>query len=55
VSKYITPGVYVQELSHLPPAVVEVASAVPAFVGYTQRVTHAQLGDLTLRPQRIAS
>lgn len=55
MSKYITPGVYVQELSHLPPAVVEVASAVPAFVGYTQRVTHAQLGDLTLRPQRIAS
>lgn len=53
--KYTTPGVYVQEAAIIPPVVVEVASAVPAFVGYTQRVTHAQLGDLTLRPQRIAS
>lgn len=52
---YTTPGIYVQELSSFPPAVVEVASAVPGFVGYTQRVTHAQLGALTLRPQRIAS
>ena len=53
--KYTTPGVYVQEAGIVPHAVVEVASGVPAFVGYTQRVTHAQVGDLTLHPQRIAS
>lgn len=30
-----TPGVYVQEISTLPPSVAEVATAVPAFIGYT--------------------
>ena len=31
-----TPGVYVQEISVLPPAVAAVPTAVPAFVGYTE-------------------
>jgi hypothetical protein len=35
--------------------VADVASAVPAFVGYTPQVTPLQSGDLTLRPQRIDS
>src|SRR4051812_18673196 len=30
-----TPGVYVEEVSTLPPSVAEVATAVPAFIGYT--------------------
>ncbi|HSI98998.1 MAG TPA: phage tail sheath C-terminal domain-containing protein [Patescibacteria group bacterium] len=32
-----TPGVYVQEVSTLPPSVAEVATAIPAFIGYTER------------------
>jgi len=32
------PGVYVEEISTLPPSVTEVATAVPAFVGYTNDV-----------------
>ena len=32
---YKTPGVYVEEISTLPPSVAEVATAVPAFIGYT--------------------
>src|SRR5689334_8167530 len=36
-----TPGVYVQEVSTLPPSVAEVATAVPAFVGYTATGTSA--------------
>jgi Bacteriophage tail sheath protein len=32
-----TPGVYIQEVSTLPPSVVEVATAVPAFIGYTEK------------------
>lgn len=32
-----TPGVYVQELSLLPPSVAPVATAIPAFIGYTQK------------------
>src|SRR5215218_6586966 len=32
---YRTPGVYIEEISTLPPSVAEVATAVPAFIGYT--------------------
>ncbi|HEY8209117.1 MAG TPA: phage tail sheath C-terminal domain-containing protein [Myxococcaceae bacterium] len=31
-----TPGVYVQEVPALPPSVAEVATAIPAFIGYTE-------------------
>ena len=34
---YKTPGVYVEEISTLPPSVAEVATAIPAFVGTTAR------------------
>jgi hypothetical protein len=33
---YKTPGVYVEEISTLPPSVAEVSTAVPAFFGYSQ-------------------
>ena len=33
---YKTPNVYVEEISTLPPSVAPVATAVPAFVGYTE-------------------
>lgn len=33
---YNTPGVYVEEIPTLPPSVAEVATAVPAFIGYTE-------------------
>lgn len=32
-----TPGVYVEEISTLPPSVAEVSTAIPAFIGYTER------------------
>ena len=34
---YKTPGVYVEEISTLPPSVAEVSTAVPAFIGYTEK------------------
>lgn len=34
---YRTPGVYVEEISTLPPSVAEVSTAIPAFLGYTER------------------
>ena len=34
---YKTPGVYVEEISLFPPSVAEVATAIPAFVGYTEK------------------
>lgn len=32
---YLSPGVYVEEVALLPPSVAEVATAIPAFIGYT--------------------
>lgn len=34
---YRTPGVYVEEISGFPPSVAPVATAVPAFLGYTEK------------------
>ena len=36
---YKTPGVYIEEISTLPPSVAEVATAIPAFIGYTVKGT----------------
>ncbi len=35
-----TPGVYIQELNAFPNSIVEVATAIPAFIGYTQRADY---------------
>lgn len=32
-----TPGVYVEEVTKFPPSVVEVETAIPAFIGYTEK------------------
>ncbi len=32
-----TPGVYIDEVSLLPPSVVGVGTSIPAFIGYTQK------------------
>lgn len=34
---YKTPGVYVEEISLLPPSVAQVETAIPAFIGYTEK------------------
>ncbi|WP_371195120.1 phage tail sheath family protein [Glaciecola sp. SC05] len=54
MSKLKTPGVYIVEKNAFPNSVVEVATAVPAFIGYTQR---ADKGSETLlnKPWRITS
>ncbi|ELR72076.1 Phage tail sheath protein FI [Fulvivirga imtechensis AK7] len=36
MANYKTPGVYVEEISTLPASVAPVATAIPAFVGYTE-------------------
>lgn len=47
-----TPGVYVQEISLLPPSVAPVATAIPAFIGYTQKRGNGFPEDT---PKRITS
>lgn len=36
-STYKTPGVYVEEVSTFPPSVAPVETAIPAFIGYTEK------------------
>lgn len=49
-----TPGVYVQEISLFPPSVAEVETAIPAFIGYTQKA-EKKGESLRNKPTRISS
>jgi phage tail sheath protein FI len=51
---YRTPGVYIQEISASPASVVEVETAIPAFIGYTGKAEEKG-EDLTNKPKRIKS
>ncbi len=51
---YKTPDVYVEEISVLPRSVAEVASAVPAFVGYTENESYQQ-APLKNKPRAVDS
>lgn len=37
MSTYKTPGVYVEEVSTIPPSIVQVSTAIPVFLGYTKK------------------
>jgi phage tail sheath protein FI len=53
-STYKTPGVYVEEVSKFPPSVAPVATAIPAFIGYTERAV--KNGEsLLFKPTKINS
>lgn len=51
---YKTPGVYIEEISLLPPSIAEVETAIPAFIGYTEKAKKNNQG-LTNVPTRITS
>ena len=55
MATYKTPGVYVKEVSAIPPSVAEVTTAVPAFIGHTQKARSVTDNDLHLVPTRIRS
>ncbi|MCP4075096.1 MAG: phage tail protein [Gammaproteobacteria bacterium] len=51
---YKTPGVYIKEVSIFPPSVAEVETAIPAFIGYTEKAE--KKGEaLTNKPTKIKS
>lgn len=54
-TSYKTPGVYVEEISKFPPSVAEVETAIPAFVGYTEKAKKISENDLLNLPTRIKS
>ena len=51
---YKTPGVYIEEIAKFPPSVAEVETAVPAFIGYTQKAERKG-EDLRNVPTKIMS
>ncbi len=52
---YKTPGVYIEEIVKFPPSVAQVETAIPAFIGYTEKATKKEEGDLNLKAKRITS
>ena len=52
---YKTPGVYVEEIPKFPPSVAPVETAIPAFIGYTEKAIQFKADDLHLKPTRISS
>ncbi|MES2626864.1 MAG: phage tail sheath C-terminal domain-containing protein [Pseudomonadota bacterium] len=52
---YKTPGVFIEEVTRLPPSVTGVATAVPAFMGFTEQAVNEKGEDLTDVPTRITS
>ena len=39
MSSLATPGVYINEINAFPPSIAQVATAIPAFIGYTEKGT----------------
>ena len=52
---YKTPGVYVEEVSLFPPSVAQVETAIPAFIGYTEKAQETLVNDLLRKATRITS
>ncbi|RWX51820.1 hypothetical protein VU01_10777, partial [Candidatus Electrothrix marina] len=52
---YKTPGVYVEEIVKFPPSVAPVETAIPAFIGYTEKAQEISPDDLLNKPTKIGS
>src|SRR6185369_4688574 len=52
---YKTPGVYIEEIPKFPPSIAPVETAIPAFIGYTEKAEELAPDDLKLKPTRITS
>ncbi len=50
-----TPGVYVNEIPSFPPSIAQVATAIPAFIGYTETDVDIKGKSWHLKPKRISS
>jgi len=54
MANYKTPGVYIEEISTLPASIAPVATAIPAFIGYTEDYTRNRETVIN-KPVRITS
>lgn len=50
-----TPGVYIQEIPRFPPSIAPVETAIPAFIGYTEKADDVKPSDLVNVPTKIGS
>lgn len=55
MADFKTPGVYVQEISTLPASIAPVATAIPAFVGYTAKREKSGVTLPANKPVRVSS
>jgi uncharacterized protein len=55
MAEYKTPGVYIEEIPKLPPSIASVETAIPAFIGYTEKARDREDGDLIGKGKRITS
>jgi phage tail sheath protein FI len=53
--EYKHPGVYIEEIPHLPPSIASVETAIPCFIGYTEKAQWKAPTDLHNKPWRIES
>ncbi len=49
------PGVYIEEINKFPPSVADVETAIPVFIGYTEKADLLAAGDLRFVAHRIKS
>jgi len=52
---YKIPDVYIEEIPKFPPSIAPVETAIPAFIGYTEKAQDQTPNDLKLKPTRISS
>lgn len=55
MATYKTPGVYIEEIALFPPSVAQVETAIPAFIGYTEKAVDIDGTTLINKPTRITS
>lgn len=52
MATFKTPGVFIEEVSTIPPSVAPVPTSIPGFVGYTQQVILPDGTDISTEPPR---
>jgi len=55
MATYKTPDVYIEEIALFPPSVAEVETAIPAFIGYTEKADEMGPTDLRNVPTKVTS
>jgi hypothetical protein len=55
MAEYKTPGVYIEETPHFPASIEAVETALPAFIGYTEKAFSQDASSLALVARRIHS